>query len=195
MICGLGNSPPQYHPTRHNAGWLALDKIIQTHKLEKVSTKLRGEVYKGKIATHKVLAFYPETLMNGCGQDISAVMRFYRLPLKNLLVIHDEIDLPLATLRVKTGGSSAGHNGIKSIDNHLSNPTTSPKTNQTGNQTGGNQYLRLRIGIGRGRGSNVNKHVLGKFTAKEAELMEPVFTTIANRIGFLIGGSPQQFFD
>jgi len=176
LVCGLGNSPPEYHLTRHNAGFLALDEIVHTHSLEATSTKLRGNIYRGKILRKPVVAFYPETLMNNCGQDIANVVRFYGIPLKNLMVLHDDVDLPQGSMRVKIGGSSAGHNGIKSIDNHL-----------------GADYLRIRIGIGRGRGKELNKHVLGKFNASETKVMKPVFSTIAERIELLLEGKKQEF--
>ena len=148
LIVGLGNPGPEYATTRHNVGFMAVDAMAGdvTWKKEKNALTARGE-----IDGHSVIFVKPQTYMNNSGLAVQALMTFYKIPLENLVVIHDDMDLKNGTMREKVGGSSAGHNGIKSIDAAV-----------------GNEYKRIRIGIGHPRDFespiDPSDWVLGKFT-------------------------------
>ncbi len=155
LIVGLGNPGAEYVKTRHNVGFMAVDAIAgagATWKSEK-----NALTYKSELDGHSVIFAKPQTYMNDSGRAVLALMTFYKIPLENLIVIHDDMDLPNGKMRVKIGGSSAGHNGIKSID-----------------ATVGAEYKRIRIGIAHPRdfGSLMNPAdwVLGKFS--DAQLDE-----------------------
>ena len=161
LIVGLGNPGPEYATTRHNVGFMAVDSLAGdvTWKKEKNALTARGE-----IAGHAVIFVKPQTYMNSSGLAVQALMTFYKLPLENLIVIHDDMDLKNGVMRVKVGGGSAGHNGIKSIDAAV-----------------GNEYTRIRIGIGHPRDfeSSIDPSdwVLGRFT--DSQLAE-IKTAISN---------------
>lgn len=148
LIVGLGNPGPEYAMTRHNVGFMAVDALAGdvTWKKEKNALTARGE-----IAGHTVIFVKPQTYMNNSGIAVFALMTFYKLPLENLVVIHDDMDLPNGAMREKVGGGSAGHNGIKSIDAAV-----------------GNEYRRIRLGIGHPRDFGLqidpSDWVLGRFT-------------------------------
>ena len=149
LIVGLGNPGNEYKNTRHNVGFMAVDFLAgqdAVWKKEKNALTSRTEVDGFNIIFVK-----PQTFMNNSGDAVQALMTFYKIPLENLVVIHDDMDLKVGTLREKTGGSSAGHNGIKSIDAAV-----------------GNEYKRIRIGIGHPRDfanpMDPADWVLGKFT-------------------------------
>ena len=153
LIVGLGNPGPEYVMTRHNVGFMAVDAFAGdvTWKSEKNALTARGE-----IGGYPVIFVKPQTYMNDSGRAVLALMTFYKLPLKNLIVIHDDMDLPNGTVRTKIGGGSAGHNGIKSIDAAV-----------------GNEYKRVRIGIGHPRDFESPippaDWVLGRFTDEQLQ--------------------------
>ncbi|MBO7490502.1 MAG: aminoacyl-tRNA hydrolase [Bacteroidales bacterium] len=149
LIVGLGNPGAEYAVTRHNVGFMAVDAIVGAGALwkrEKNALTTRTDV-----AGRAAILAKPQTFMNDSGHAVLALMTFYKIPLENLIVIHDDMDLPNGKLREKTGGGSAGHNGIKSIDAAV-----------------GNEYRRIRIGIGHPRDfenpMDPADWVLGKFS-------------------------------
>ena len=148
LIVGLGNPGPEYATTRHNVGFMAVDALAGdgTWKSEKNALTRKGE-----IDGQSVIFVKPQTYMNNSGSAVLALMTFYKLPLENLIVIHDDMDLANGTMRTKIGGGSAGHNGIKSIDAAV-----------------GNEYKRIRIGVGHPRDFESQMDpadwVLGRFT-------------------------------
>ena len=163
LIVGLGNPGNEYKNTRHNVGFMAVDFMAQQDaiwKKEKNALTTRME-----IDGLNVMLVKPQTFMNNSGEAVGPLMAFYKIPLENLIVIHDDMDLKLGTLREKVGGSSAGHNGIKSIDNAV-----------------GNEYRRIRIGIGHPRDfeSPINPAdwVLGKFDSEQLKQIESVIESI-----------------
>lgn len=163
LIVGLGNPGDEYKNTRHNVGFMAVDFLAPNDaiwKKEKNALTTRMEVEGVKIILAK-----PQTFMNNSGQAVGPLMTFYKIPLENLVVIHDDMDLKLGTLREKTGGGSAGHNGIKSIDSAI-----------------GNEYRRIRIGIGHPRDfeSPIEPAdwVLGKFNAEQLKQIKSVIKSI-----------------
>ena len=149
LIVGLGNPGAEYAVTRHNVGFMAVDAIVGAGALwkrEKNALTTRTDV-----AGRAAILAKPQTFMNDSGHAVLALMTFYKIPLENLIVIHDDMDLPNGKLREKTGGGSAGHNGIKSIDAAV-----------------GNEYRRIRIGVGHPRDfenpMDPADWVLGKFS-------------------------------
>ncbi|WP_257928345.1 peptidyl-tRNA hydrolase [Campylobacter lari] len=150
LVVGLGNIGEQYAQTRHNVGFMLIDLILkdlQTTKL--LNAKFKGELFKSS----STLFLKPSTYMNLSGESVKAVSEYYKC--NRIIVIHDDIDLNLGALKFKIGGSSGGHNGLKSIDNLC-----------------GNTYERVRIGVGKGQ--DVISHVLGKFKQEEQESLTKV---------------------
>ena len=164
LIVGLGNPGPEYSFTRHNVGFMAVDTMAgvdATWKSEKNALTVRADV-----DGHAVIFAKPQTYMNDSGRAVLALMTFYKIPLENLIVIHDDMDLPNGSVRVKIGGGSAGHNGIKSIDAAV-----------------GNEYKRIRIGIAHPRdlGLQINPAdwVLGRFTKDQLSEIQKAIECIA----------------
>ena len=165
LIVGLGNPGAEYDHTRHNAGFLAVERLAKqwsaSWNLEK---KFRARIAKGERDAQKVLLAEPQTFMNASGEAVSALLSFYRVPLPQLLVIVDDADLPFGEVRLKPRGSSGGHHGLESIERHV----------------GSREFARLRIGIGRRDGQReITNHVLGKFGADESKLLEKVLQRAA----------------
>ena len=163
LIVGLGNPGNEYALTRHNVGFMAVDALAPgdvTWKKEKNALTTRIEIDGLKVILAK-----PQTFMNNSGEAVAPLMAFYKIPLENVIVIHDDMDLKVGSLREKTGGGSAGHNGIKSIDEHI-----------------GKEYRRIRIGIGHPRDFNSPidpvDWVLGKFDAEQLKEIKTVIKSI-----------------
>jgi PTH1 family peptidyl-tRNA hydrolase len=179
LIAGLGNPGAEYSRNRHNAGFMAVDTIHESHDFGPWRSRFQGLISEGTLGKRKVYLLKPMTYMNLSGDSIGPAMRFFKLPVNALVVMHDELDLPAGKLKVKTGGGDAGNNGAKSITATL-----------------GPDYSRVRIGIGHpGDKGRVHGHVLGNFTkADEKEWLVPMLTAIAeaapllakdNDIGFM----------
>ncbi len=152
LVCGLGNVGKKYVDTRHNAGFLFLESLAKDWEVTfKHFKNLNSEVAKICLDGAKILLIKPTTFMNNSGTAVLSVMNYYKIEKANLLVVHDEIDLVLGNVRLKFGGGSAGHNGIKSVDAAL-----------------GNEYWRMRIGVGRPPlDVSVVDYVLGDFSKSE----------------------------
>lgn len=163
LIVGLGNPGDKYSRTRHNVGFMTVDFLTGTD----ASWKSEKEAYTTvvKIDGNKIIFAKPQTYMNNSGISVAGLMKFYKIPLENLFVIHDDMDLKLGDIREKVGGGSAGHNGIKSIDNHV-----------------GKEYNRIRIGIGHPRDVNLqidpSDWVLGNFSDSEFEKIKSAIKNI-----------------
>ena len=157
LIVGLGNPGREYRETRHNVGFMLVDRLCagMGTKIGKVQSKaLMGT---GQYAGHKVILAKPQTYMNLSGQAVSGLMRFYKVPVTNFLVAYDDLDLPLGTLRIRPAGGSAGQKGIGSIIEQL----------------GTGDFARMRIGIGRPPGQmDAATYVLQKFTTQEQEIID-----------------------
>jgi PTH1 family peptidyl-tRNA hydrolase len=170
LFVGLGNPGPQYARNRHNIGFMALDAICRRHGFPPWRRKFQGVIAEGPIAGKKILALKPATYMNESGRSVGEAMRFYQAEPSDVFVFHDEIDLLSGKLRVKTGGGTAGHNGIRSIDAHI-----------------GNEFHRVRLGIGHpGERRRVHGHVLGDFTKSDAQWVVPLLEAIADNTGLLV---------
>ena len=132
LIVGLGNPGSKYEPTRHNAGFWFMDELQRQQKFSfRAETKFHGEAAQCHLENRDCRVFKPSTYMNDSGRAVSAVAGFYRIPIEEILVVHDEIDLPVGTVRLKRGGGHGGHNGLRDLIRHL----------------GGNDFYRLRIGV------------------------------------------------
>jgi PTH1 family peptidyl-tRNA hydrolase len=160
LIVGLGNPGERYRLTRHNIGFLVLDRLI-----EKLSPNpIKKSTFKGDLfKSGDILLLKPATFMNLSGESVAAVKNFYKIDPSHIIVIHDDLDLALGALRIKKGGGHGGHNGLKSIDAHI-----------------GKEYVRIRFGIGRPtQKEEVVSYVLSNFTQKELECIEPTIDKAA----------------
>ena len=166
LIVGLGNPGADYAKTRHNAGFLLVEKLAE--KWKSGWTKERKFQARVARAEHgKVLLAEPQTFMNLSGESVGALVKFYQLPLEKILVVVDDADLPLGEIRLRPAGGSGGHHGLESVTQHL----------------GAKTYARLRIGIGRkNEARQITGHVLGKFSAAENALLEKVLERAAGQL-------------
>lgn len=154
LVVGLGNPGARYERTRHNVGFMVLDHLAGHHGLG-YRQQFQGEVATLELASQRLLLLKPQTFMNRSGSSVRAALGFYKIPLENLLVVHDELDLPFTTLRLKVGGGEAGHNGLRSISRDL----------------GSRAFARLRFGVGRPPpdfGGDGADYVLQAFAPEEA---------------------------
>ena len=158
LIVGLGNPGPQYEETRHNAGFWFVEQIARQHGEQfRLENKFHGDIAKVTIGANNVWLLKPNTFMNRSGQSVAALARFYKIPLENILVVHDELDLSPGTARLKRGGGHGGHNGLRDIVA----------------QMGGKEFIRLRIGIGHpGNSKQVSNYVLSRASADDQRLIE-----------------------
>jgi PTH1 family peptidyl-tRNA hydrolase len=174
LIVGLGNPGAEYAATRHNIGFMAVDALARAAKIDRFAAKFHGELASGELAGEKTLLLKPQTYMNLSGKSVQAAMAFYKLPPSQLIVLHDELDLPLGKLRIKRGGGANGHNGLKDID-----------------QTIGPDYWRIRLGIGHpGEAARVHGYVLSRFTAEEQAAVDRLTQSLAEHFSLFWKHSP-----
>lgn len=174
---GLGNPGPQYAMNRHNVGFMALDVIADFHGFGPVQKKFAGWMQEGRIGTAKVVLLKPATFMNESGRSVGEAMRFYKLGMDSLTVFHDELDLAPFKVKVKQGGGTAGHNGLRSIDQHL-----------------GSDFRRVRIGIGHpGHKDRVTGYVLGNYAKVEQDDLAEMLGAIAAEAEWLAKGDDVRF--
>jgi len=176
---GLGNPGAQYAMHRHNVGFMATDTIAEVHGFGPVQKKFQGWLQEGRIGTHKVLLLKPATFMNESGRAVGEAMRFYKLGLEALTVFHDELDLAPFKVKVKQGGGTAGHNGLRSIDQHL-----------------GADFRRVRLGIGHpGHKDRVTGYVLGNFAKAETDDLADMLGAVAAEAEWLAKGDGTRFMN
>ncbi len=174
---GLGNPGAQYALNRHNAGFMALDSIADVYGFEVPKQRLKGWVQEGHIVDEKILLLKPATFMNLSGESIRTAMDFYKLERGAVTVFHDELDLDPFRVRVKTGGGTAGHNGLKSAAAHI-----------------GPDFRRVRLGIGHpGAKDRVHDYVLGNYTKNEIEPLADMLGAVAAEAGWLSQGNDARF--
>jgi PTH1 family peptidyl-tRNA hydrolase len=179
LWAGLGNPGAQYALQRHNVGFMALDAIAEVHRFSPWTKKFRGLVAEGRIGKAKLLLLKPQTFMNDSGDAVQKALHFYKLELDALTVFHDELDLAPMKVKVKQGGGTAGHNGLRSIDAHL-----------------GSDFRRVRIGIGHpgpGQKHKVTPHVLGNYAKAEMEPLADLLAAIADEADWLANGDDARF--
>lgn len=171
LIVGLGNPGAEYHNTRHNAGFMAADALHEKFAFAPYREKFDGLIAEGKIGGEKVYLLKPQTYMNLSGNSVVKAAHFYKILPQNIIVIHDDMDLPAGRLKVKLGGGAGGHNGLKSIDAAI---------------TPG--YNRIRLGVGHpaGKGEDVIHHVLSAFSKADAAAVNQAIDTVCNSIDILL---------
>jgi peptidyl-tRNA hydrolase, PTH1 family len=168
LIVGLGNPGAEYAKTRHNAGFLLVEKLAVRWKTDWISErKFDARIARAGQNEKRAWLCQPQTFMNLSGDTVGALRNFYQLPLKHLMVAVDDADLPLGEIRLRASGSSGGHHGLESIEQHLAT----------------REFARLRIGIGRQDGAReIAGYVLGRFDAAENELLEKVLDRASNQV-------------
>ena len=170
LLVGLGNPNPNNANNRHNVGFSVIDAINTKFKLSKQKPKFKGILTAGKIEEQKVYTIKPLTLMNSSGICIKEVIEYFKINVKDVFVFHDDMDVDLGKVKVKFGGSSAGHNGIESIDKNI-----------------GKHYSRIRIGIGRPKNnSSAAQHVLDNLANDEKESVDELNSNITDSLPILI---------
>lgn len=169
LIVGLGNPGPKYDRTRHNVGFRAVDELATRHGLDWRGRQARAEIAKGTINGVPVVLAKPQTFMNLSGESVSGLLNWHKLPLERLIVLYDDMDLPLGTIRVRARGSAGGHNGLTSIIQHLRTQ----------------EFARVRIGIERppSTGEQID-WVLGHFTRDQLQELQPVMVAAAAAVEF-----------
>ncbi|MBY6201400.1 aminoacyl-tRNA hydrolase [Maritalea mobilis] len=161
---GLGNPGPKYAGNRHNIGWMAVERIAEDHGFAPWRSKFQGSLTEGSLKGEKVLLLKPETFMNLSGQSVGEAMRFYKLSPADVTVFHDELDLAPGKVRVKQGGGHAGHNGLRSIHQHI-----------------GEAYQRIRLGIGHpGHKDRVAGYVLSDFAKADQDWLDDVLRGVSD---------------
>jgi len=168
LIVGLGNPGADYAKTRHNAGFLLVEKLAAKWKCDFANErKFKARIAKAERNGKRILLCEPQTFMNLSGETVGALKDFYQLPLAQILIVADDADLPVGTIRLRANGSSGGHHGLESIEQHVAS----------------REFARLKIGIGRKEGlREITNHVLGKFDSAENELMEKVLERAVDQI-------------
>jgi len=177
LFVGLGNPGTKHAGNRHNIGFMVVQAIAAKHRFAPWRRRFQGVATEGAIGQEKVLLLLPGTYMNESGRAVAEAMHFYKLPLGEIAVFHDEIELPPAKVRVKVGGGIAGHNGLRSISAHV-----------------GNDYKRVRIGVGHpGDKDLVHPHVLSDFAKAERPWVEALTDAIAANAELLAQGKDASF--
>ncbi|MGE4612358.1 MAG: aminoacyl-tRNA hydrolase [Paracoccaceae bacterium] len=179
LFVGLGNPGSMYAGNRHNIGFMALDQIASDHNFAPWRSKFQGKLSEGRLGREKVILLKPETFMNLSGQSVGEAMRFFKLEPSDITVFHDELDLAPGKCRVKTGGGHAGHNGLRSMHQHI-----------------GPEYQRVRLGIGHpGHKDRVSAYVLHDFAKADAEWLDDVLRGIGDGAPDLADGEASRFMN
>ena len=179
LFVGLGNPGAKYAGNRHNIGFMAVDRIAADHGFTPWRKAFHGLVSEGRLGAEKVALLKPETFMNLSGQSVQAAVAFWKLPLADVTVFHDELDLAPGKLRLKQGGGHAGHNGLRSIHSHL-----------------GDDYARVRLGIGHpGHKDAVASYVLHDFAKADQDWLEDLLRGISEGAEALAMGDGQKFMN
>ncbi|WP_085219343.1 aminoacyl-tRNA hydrolase [Allosphingosinicella indica] len=176
---GLGNPGAQYAMHRHNVGFMAVDAIAETHGFEPVKKAFHGWAQQGRIGGNRILLLKPATFMNESGRAVRAALDFFKRETGDVTVFHDELDLDPFRVKVKTGGGTAGHNGLRSTDAHI-----------------GADFRRVRIGIGHpGNKARVTGHVLGNYAKTEVDDLADMLGAIAAEAPWLADGDDARFMN
>jgi len=177
LLVGLGNPGSRYAGHRHNIGFMAVDEIVRRHGFAPWRKRFQGVTADGTLAGEKIVALKPMTYMNESGRSVGEAMRFFNLEPKDVIVIHDELDLLPGKVRVKEGGGVAGHNGLRSLGAHI-----------------GPDFRRVRIGVGHpGVKELVLSHVLRDFSKADRAWVEPLIDAMAEHAPLLAAGKSASF--
>jgi len=177
LVVGLGNPGARYETTRHNVGFLAVDWLIDEWGATKKGTKFNGELFSATVQDETIYLLKPQTFMNVSGESVGPALGFFKGAAKDLIVIYDEIDLDPFSIRIKIGGGSGGHNGIKSIDQCVGQKNK--------------EYLKIRLGVGRpgpGDHRDVADYVLSPFLDDELTQLDEIFKKVEKAVKLLIQG-------
>ena len=166
LIVGLGNPGPEYAKTRHNAGFMVLERLANRHGITGVKTRFKAGVLDGQVAGYRCLLAQPMTYMNLSGQMVAEAVNFYKLELQNIMIVVDEAAIPLGSIRMRASGSAGGHNGLRDIENRL----------------GTQDYPRLRIGVDSPTRASRKDFVLGKFTEDQLAELDPALEQACDAI-------------
>jgi PTH1 family peptidyl-tRNA hydrolase len=174
---GLGNPGAQYAMHRHNVGFMAVDTIAEVHNFDPWKKQFQGWTAQGRIGGNRILLLKPATFMNDSGRSVGEAMRYFKGEVGDVTVFHDELDLAPFKVKVKIGGGTAGHNGLRSTEAHI-----------------GNEYRRVRIGIGHpGHKDRVTGHVLGNYVKAELDSLADTLGAVASAAGWLASGDDPRF--
>jgi PTH1 family peptidyl-tRNA hydrolase len=174
---GLGNPGAQYALQRHNVGFMAIDAIAEVHNFEPPKKAFQGWAQQGRLGDQRILLLKPATFMNESGRSVGEAMRFFKAEVGDVTVFHDELDLAPFKVKVKVGGGTAGHNGLRSTEAHI-----------------GNEFRRVRIGIGHpGHKDRVTPYVLGNYAKAEIEPLSDLLGAVAAEAGWLARGDDARF--
>src|SRR5689334_20375590 len=172
LFVGLGNPGPKYAGNRHNIGFMAVQAIAKRHDIAPWRRRFQGVAVEGSIAGEKLLLLLPGTYMNDSGRAVGEAVNFYKLGPSQVVVFHDEVELPLGKIRLKLGGGNAGHNGLRSISEHI-----------------GNDYRRVRLGVGHpGHKDLMQNYVLQDFAKSERPVVEALCDFVADNVDLLVEG-------
>lgn len=169
IIAGLGNPGREFENTRHNAGFNVLDYFASEHNIKINRTKFKGLCGQGTVGSEDVLLLKPQTYMNLSGESILDAVQFFKIDIKNLIVIYDDVSIPLGRIRIRPSGSDGGHNGMKSIIYLL----------------GRNDFPRLRVGIGAPENDMID-YVIGRFSDDEKKIMEDIIKASCEAAGTIV---------
>lgn len=186
LLVGLGNPGSKYQHNRHNIGFMAVDEIHRHFAFSPWKKKFQGEIAEGSVKgiEDKVILLKPQTYMNLSGGSVQAAAQFYKIPLSNIFVFHDELDVAPAKVKIKQGGGAGGHNGIKSIDEHM-----------------GQNYWRVRLGIGHpdpqapDKSEIVSNYVLSDFAKSEHSWRDALMQKTAENIALLLNGKGSDYIN
>ncbi len=175
IIVGLGNFGLEYNETRHNAGFMAVDRLVQKNGFDISRVKFKSKTGETLINEKRCLVLKPTTYMNNSGEAVAEAMNFYKIPIENVIVIYDDISLEPGKLRIRRKGSDGGHNGIKSIIA----------------LTGSIEFPRIKIGVGKKPNPNYNlaDWVLSKFSDEDKQALEPALEKAVDSLGFIVEGN------
>lgn len=176
LIVGLGNPGKEYEDTRHNVGFKAIDQLVDRFNISNISEKFQAHFASVTLGEEKIFLAKPQTYMNLSGNSVRQIKDYYKIDIKDIIVIHDDIDLEFGKIKIKIGGGSGGQNGIKSLDSAI-----------------GNNYLRVRFGIGRPDvKSEVSNYVLSRFSKSEMQEVERINKLLAENIELLFVGKSSE---
>lgn len=178
LLVGLGNPGSDYAATRHNMGFQAVDAIVRRFSFHDWKKDCKGVIARGEIEDEKVVVLKPHTFMNLSGEAVLVAMSFFKIKPADVIVFHDDLDLPVGKVKVKTGGSAAGHNGIKNIDSHI-----------------GPDYMRVRIGVDQDRSEDTVDYVLGVPSKEDQKILAEVMEKIAENVPLLLQGDENNFMN
>jgi PTH1 family peptidyl-tRNA hydrolase len=177
LLVGLGNPGPSYANNRHNIGFMAVDEIVRRHSFSPWRSRFQADCAEGFLAGEKVLVLKPQTYMNESGRAVGEALRFFKLAPEQVFVLYDEIDLAPGKVRVKQGGGTGGHNGIRSLEAHI-----------------GKDFWRVRMGVGHpGHKELVHGHVLSDFAKADKVWLEKLLDAVADEIALLTTGEAPRF--